>query len=122
KASGKRTTGQLKCWSREIVKPGGYAACASRVEDRFLRKFTEADDAAGCAVTGDADAIGTKIDTFVDDVVGDLTGSPAGALLGTSEAKECAARKLKAAAKASARKLKCHEKAATTGSLDGSCI
>jgi len=122
KATGKKAGGLLKCWSREVLRPGTYSGCAAKAELKFADTFERGDAKGGCAVTGDADAIETKVDAFVDDVVADLTGSPAGAILGTSKAKKCAASKLRAVGRKSSTQLKCHAKVATSGSLDPSCI
>lgn len=111
KEAGKKADGKLKCWSKEVTKPGGLSACETKVESKFASKYAKAEAKGGCAVTGDANAIEAKVDAFVDDVVTELTGSPAGALLGSTDAKKCAAAKLKAAGKKAASKLKCHAKA-----------
>jgi hypothetical protein len=120
--TGKKATGKLKCWSKEIVRPGGLAACNATVEGKFADRFARAEAQGGCASTGDAGVIEAKVDAFVDDVVTALTGSPPGTSLGTDDAKRCAGAKLKAAGKKTTSKTTCYSKAATTGALDPLCL
>jgi hypothetical protein len=107
KATGNKASGKLTCWSVEVMRPGTYAACAAKAEARFAAKFAQADASGGCATPGDAGSLEAKVDTFVADVVGAVTGSPAGSILGASEARTCVSTKLKAAGKKAAAKLTC---------------
>lgn len=120
--TGKKADRKLKCWSKEVMRPGGLAACNASVEGKFADRFARAEAKGGCLSTGDAGVIEAKVDGFVDDVVTALTGSPAGTILGTDAAKRCATAKLKAAGKTSAARLRCHAKAATSSLLDAVCI
>ena len=120
--TGKKANGKLKCWSKEVVRPGGLAACNARVEGKFADRFARAEAQGGCASTGDAGSIEATVDAFVDDVVTALTGSPPGTSLGTVDAKRCAGGKLKAAGKKTASKTTCYSKAATAGALDPLCL
>lgn len=121
-ASGMKAGREVKCWSKEVHKPGTYSACAAKAQLKFARAFAKAEVKGGCVSTGDAAALETTVDTFVENVIGELTGSPAGALLGTTAAKECASAKLKATGKASSGSLRCDAKAVVSGSLDVACI
>src|SRR5262245_65261244 len=93
-ATGARANGKLKCWAKEVVRPGGLAACTARVDGTFARKFITAEAQDGCLTTADAGTMRAKVDAFVDDVVTTLAGAPPGTILGTEAAKRCARVKL----------------------------
>src|SRR4029453_7984600 len=120
--TGKRADRKLKCWSKEVMGPGGLAACNASAEGKFADRFARAEAKGGCLSTSDAGVIEAKVDAFVDDVGTALPGSPAGAILGTDGAKRCASAKLKATGKTSAARLRCHAKAARSSFLDAVCI
>jgi hypothetical protein len=122
KETGKKAGRKLTCWSKEVAKPGTYDACAAKAEVKFAAAFALAEFRGGCLSFGDAGALEAKVDAFVNNVVGALTGSPAGALLGTSEAQKCARTKLKAAGKKTAAKLTCQANAVISGALNTLCI
>jgi hypothetical protein len=109
-ATAQKAKRKLMCWSREVLHPGTYAACAARAEVKFAKQFVS----DRCAVPGDASEVEAEVDAFVDDVVGALTGSPAGSILGTSEAHKCASSKLKAAGEKVFAELRCYQRALGT--------
>jgi hypothetical protein len=122
KETGKKAGRKLTCWSKEVAKPGTYDACAAKAEAKFAAAFALAEARGGCVSFGDTGALEAKVDAFVDNVVGALTGTPAGAILGTSEAQKCARAKLKAAGKKTAAKQTCHANAVTRGALNLLCL
>jgi hypothetical protein len=122
KETGKKASGKLTCWSREVLKPGTYAACAAKAEFDFAKRFVQAEWKGGCVTTGDGNTIEAKVDAFVADVVAALTGAPPRSSLGTLDAQKCAGAKLRAAGKKSAGKLTCYSRAKTSGALDTHCI
>src|SRR6058998_2948077 len=70
------------------------------------------------AFGGDARAIETKVDNFINDLVTEINGST-----GTPTASKCSAGELKAAGKKAGGKFKCQAKAVSKGSpVDSTCL
>src|ERR1051326_8589917 len=124
KAAGKKAAGKLKCWMKAVKKGSPVdMECLFKAEFKFSKTYDKLDAKGGWQTTNDKGMIETKVDGFVDDVVSDLTGSPAGALLTTQAARDCAARKLKATGKKAYSRLKCHAKATRKGTtVDPFCL
>ena len=124
KAAGKKAAGKLKCWMRAVKRGESINMdCIFKAELKFSRSYDKAESRGGCVTTNDKGMIETKVDGFVDDVVSDLTGSPAGALLTTQPARDCAARKLKATGRKASSKLKCWAKGTLKGTpADSGCL
>jgi hypothetical protein len=116
-ATGKLAADKLACYAK-AVKKGRLVddACLSQAEDRFSASFAKADAQQACLITGDAAAIGTKVDTFIADVVTQL-------LPNYPVISNCAASKLTTAGKLVADKLDCYAKAAKKGiSVADACL
>src|SRR5262245_34877746 len=122
KETGKKASGQLKCWSKEVVRPGVLSQCLAKAETNFNDKWAKAEATGGCASLNDRDDIENKVEAFIDDVVTALTVSPTGALLTTDDARKCAGSKLRAAGQKTSSKLKCHSKATIIPPLDPECL
>src|SRR5262245_48271246 len=44
--TGKKADRKLTCWSKEVIRPGTYAACAAKAEVKFAAKFAQAEAGA----------------------------------------------------------------------------
>jgi hypothetical protein len=70
KATGKKASGLLGCHAKAAAK--GIAldpGCIAKVEGKYNTAFGKAEAKGGCNTMGDATAIETKVDSFVNDVV-----------------------------------------------------
>jgi hypothetical protein len=91
-------------------------ACLSQAEDRFSTSFAKADAQQACLVTGDAAAIGIKVDTFIAEVAAKLL--PIYPVISN-----CAAAKLTATGKRATDEFGCYAKAAKKGiPVDEACL
>jgi hypothetical protein len=85
KTAGKRAGCTLSVRSKAVGK--GLVPDQLKLQacvDKMMAAFTKAEGVGGCNATGDAGAIGGKIDAFADDVVAELEckcASPSGAFL-----------------------------------------
>lgn len=117
--AGKKAANKLACHSKALRRGAAPdAACLLGAESRFDADFQRLDARGGCVLSGDAAAIELRVDTLVAQVNAALNPG-----LTSAAEQKCAAKKLKAAAVAAARKLKCHSKAARYGSpVDPVCL
>jgi cysteine-rich repeat protein len=73
KAAGKKWSAKAKCYSKALASSGDVDTdCLQKAESKFTDAFAKADSAGGCAITGDAATVETKIDDSLNDIVGDL--------------------------------------------------
>ena len=71
-----KVVAKLKCWQKAIGAglSAADAACLTGAESKFTDAIAKAESKGGCAVTGDAVAIESAVDSCVTDIV-DLTRS-----------------------------------------------
>jgi hypothetical protein len=103
------------------LNAGGDAdgACFDKADDKFFLLFDKAELKGGCSTTGDSGATHVVVDACVSALRSqlDVAGNVALPL------SKCAALKAKAAAKQLGVKLKCHDKALSTGlPVDSNCL
>jgi len=92
KLTGKNALDLLKSFGKNAKKPNlsKLTQDLSKSQSRFTKGFTKAEftgrgDSRGCATTGDASVIESKVEVYVQDVIDELSMSPSGAFVdGTS--------------------------------------
>ena len=76
KATGKAASAELLCQSKAASKQTAVdPECVGKAETAFAKAFDKAEQKGGCATVGDAGALDTTVDGFVDQVVALLSPS-----------------------------------------------
>jgi hypothetical protein len=111
KVAVRRDTSESRCDERAIAHNVAVdGVCLARADAKFSAAFQKAEAAGGCTTTGDASTVAAEVDAFLAEVVAELTNG-----VGTDAARVCAIAKLKAAAKVTATKGFCSERAISKG-------
>jgi hypothetical protein len=81
KAASKKVVAKLKCWQKAIAAglDNADAACLTAAETKFTDSISKAEAKGGCAISGDAAAIESAVDTCVGDLVALTPGGNEGA-------------------------------------------
>jgi len=71
KAATKKATAKLKCWGKAIIARAASVdpICLTTAETRFEAAISKAEATGACLLTGQAAAIESAVDTFVDSMV-----------------------------------------------------
>ena len=117
--AGEKAASKLTCHSQALRRDAAPAAdCLLGAESHFDADFQRLDARGGCALSGDA----ANIEALIDELVTQVSSALNPSLTAAAEQK-CAAKKLKTAALAARRQLKCHSKADRDGSsVDATCL
>ena len=116
KAAGKKAGAVLSC-HRKAAKLGAAVdpLCVAASDEKLQEPFARAEAKGGCSATGDAVAVGARIEQWGVNVAALLRPAP--------DANNCAATKLRAAGKKLLAKLRCHASAVKRGfATDPACL
>jgi hypothetical protein len=88
RAAGKKAAALLKAFGANVKRPDHdrLVITASKAQSRFAKEYSRAEHRGGCASISDSDAMGAKVDAFVNDVVAAIVGSASSAFLDVTPA------------------------------------
>ena len=118
RATSKKASTRAKCYAKAVAKGQMVDGdCLSTASSKFNAGFTRAESKGDCrAPNGDAPAIESKVDAFVDNVRNIVNSSGQGP-------NRCDSKKIQTAGKKASNKAKCHAKAVAQGaSVDSTCL
>jgi len=118
RATSKKASTRAKCYAKAVAKGQMVDGdCLSKASSKFSAGFTRAESKGDCrAPNGDAPAIESKVDSFVDNVRNIVNSSGQGP-------NRCDSKKIRAAGKKASNEAKCHAKAVAHGaSVDSTCL